>query len=112
MIMQRIHRDVPKADVVITNPTELAIALKYDPEDMAAPEVVAKGAGYLAARIRQIAVQNGVPILEKKSLAQAIYKTVEVGQEVPPHFYQAIAEILAYVYELAGKGARTLRKAG
>lgn len=112
MILQRIHRDVPKADVVITNPTELAIALKYDPEDMAAPKVVAKGAGYLAARIRQIAVQNGVPILEKKTLAQAIYKTVEVGQEVPPHFYQAIAEILAYVYELAGKGARTLRKAG
>ena len=110
MFMQRIHRDVPKADVVITNPTELAIALKYSPDEMGAPRVVAKGAGYLAARIRQVAAQNGVPILEKKSLAQAIYKTVEVGQEVPPHFYQAIAEILAYVYELAGKGMR--RKAG
>lgn len=110
MFMQRIHRDVPKADVVITNPTELAIALKYDPEEMGAPRVVAKGAGYLAARIRQVAAQNGVPILEKKSLAQAIYKTVEVGQEVPPHFYAAIAEILAYVYELAGRGLR--RKAG
>ncbi len=111
MIMQRIHRDVPKADVVITNPTELAIALKYDDED-AAPKVVAKGAGYLAARIRQVAIQNGVPILERKPLAQALYKTVDVGQEVPPQFYQAIAEILAYVYELAGKGARTLRRAG
>ncbi len=110
MILQRINRDVPKADVVITNPTELAIALQYDPTEMTAPRVVAKGAGYLAARIRQIAVQNGVPILEKKTLAQAIYKTVEVGQEVPPQFYQAIAEILAYVYELAGKGLR--RKAG
>ena len=111
MIMQRIHRDVPKADVVITNPTELAIALRYSDDD-SAPRVVAKGAGFLAARIRQIAVQNGVPILERKPLAQALYKTVDVGQEVPPHFYQAIAEILAYVYELAGKGARTLRRAG
>jgi flagellar biosynthetic protein FlhB len=111
MIMQRIHRDVPKADVVITNPTELAIALQYDPEKMAAPKVIAKGAGFLAARIRQIAVQNGVPIVERKPLAQALYKTIEVGQEVPPDFYQAIAEILAYVYELAGKGTRRLRAA-
>ena len=106
MILQRIHRDVPKADVVITNPTELAIALRYDTQEMGAPKVVAKGAGYLAARIRQIAVENGVPIVERKPLAQVLYKTVEVGQEVPPHLYQAIAEILAYVYELAGKGMR------
>jgi flagellar biosynthetic protein FlhB len=112
MILQRIHRDVPKADVVITNPTELAIALRYDTDEMAAPKVVAKGAGFLAARIRQIAIQNGVPILERKPLAQALYKTVEVGQEVPPQFYQSIAEILAYVYELAGRGRRTLKKAG
>jgi flagellar biosynthesis protein FlhB len=112
MIIQRIHRDVPKADVVITNPTELAIALKYDGDEMAAPKVVAKGAGFLAQRIRQVAVANGVPILERKPLAQALYKTVDVGQEVPPQFYQAIAEILAYVYELAGKGMRHMRKAG
>jgi flagellar biosynthetic protein FlhB len=112
MIMQRIHRDVPKADVVVTNPTELAIALRYDPEGMTAPVVVAKGAGFLAARIRQIAVQNGVPILERKPLAQTLYKTVDVGQEVPPDLYQAIAEILAYVYELSGKGKRQMRKAG
>jgi flagellar biosynthesis protein FlhB len=112
MIMQRVHRDVPKADVVITNPTELAIALRYDPDTMSAPRVVAKGAGFLAARIRQIAVQNGVPIVERKPLAQALYKTVAVGQDVPPEFYQAIAEILAYVYELAGKGLRRLRQAG
>jgi len=111
MIIQRMHRDVPKADVVITNPTELAIALKYDSEEMGAPRVVAKGAGYLAQRIRQIAVASGVPILERKPLAQALYKTVEVGQEVPPEFYQAIAEILAYVYELAGRGVRRMRGA-
>jgi flagellar biosynthetic protein FlhB len=111
MIIQRIHRDVPKADVVITNPTELAVALKYDPDTMSAPRVVAKGAGFLAARIRQIAVQNGVPILERKPLAQALYKTVDVGQDVPSEFYQAIAEILAYVYELAGKGIRRMRQA-
>jgi len=112
MILQRIHRDVPKADVVITNPTELAIALRYDTDEMAAPKVVAKGAGFLAARIRQIAIQNGVPILERKPLAQALYKTMEVGQEVPPQFYQSIAEILAYACELAGRGRRTLKKAG
>jgi flagellar biosynthetic protein FlhB len=111
MIIQRIHRDVPKADVVVTNPTELAIALKYDADAMGAPRVVAKGAGFLAARIRQIALQNGVPLVERKPLAQALYKTVEVGQEVPAEFYQAIAEILAYVYELAGKGVRKLKKA-
>jgi flagellar biosynthetic protein FlhB len=111
MIIQRIHRDVPKADVVVTNPTELAIALKYDPESMTAPRVVAKGSGFLAARIRQIAIQNGVPILERKPLAQALYKTVDVGSEVPPEFYKTIAEILAYVYELSGKGLRRMRQA-
>jgi flagellar biosynthetic protein FlhB len=106
MILQRIHRDVPTADVIVTNPTELAIAIKYDQDNMGAPRVVAKGAGFLAQRIRQIAVANGVPIIERKPLAQALYKTVDVGQEVPPEFYQTIAEILAYVYELAGKGLR------
>lgn len=111
MIMQGINRDVPHADVVVTNPTELAIAIKYDPTTMAAPRVVAKGAGFLAARIRQVAIANGVPIIERKPLAQALYKTVDVGQEVPPHLYQAIAEILAYVYELAGKGMRRLKQA-
>ena len=110
MLMQRINSDVPRADVIVTNPTELAIALKYDPENMAAPRVVAKGAGFLAMRIRQVAASHGVPIVERKPLAQALYKGVEVGQEVPPEFYQAIAEILAYVYEISGKGMR--RKAG
>ncbi len=107
LAMQRMQHAVPKADVVITNPTELAIAIKYDAETMAAPRVVAKGAGYMAARIRQIAIKSGVPIIERKPLARAMYKTVEIGQEIPPAFYKAVAEILAYVYELAGKKSIT-----
>lgn len=103
LMAQRMQHAVPKADVVITNPTELAIAIKYDAETMAAPKVIAKGADHLAARIRQIAIKNGIPIVERKPLARAIYKTVEVGQEIPPAYYKAIAEILAYVYELTGK---------
>ncbi|HKQ46538.1 MAG TPA: flagellar biosynthesis protein FlhB [Phycisphaerae bacterium] len=104
--MQRIRKNVPTADVVVTNPTELAIAIKYDAESMRAPTVVAKGRDFLAQKIREIAIQHGVPIIEKKPLAQALYKTVEVGQEVPEQFYKAIAEILAYVYELSGRARR------
>jgi flagellar biosynthetic protein FlhB len=104
--MQRIRKNVPTADVVVTNPTELAVAIKYDQESMRAPTVVAKGANYLAQKIREIAIQHGVPIVEKKPLAQALFKTVEVGQEVPEQFYKAIAEILAYVYELSGRAQR------
>jgi flagellar biosynthetic protein FlhB len=111
MLLQRIQTDVPKADVVITNPTELAIAIKYDPDKNKAPRVVSKGADFLAMRIRQIAIQNGVPIIERKPLAQALYKSVEVGKEVPPQFYGAIAEILAYVYELSGKGRQIKKSA-
>ncbi len=103
LAMQRMRFAVPKADVVITNPTEYAIAIKYDPETMNAPKVIAKGAGFLAKRIREIAIQFGVPIVERKPLAQSLYKTVEVGQEIPPAFYRAVAEILAYVYEITGK---------
>ncbi len=111
MIMQRVRTAVPKADVVITNPTHLAIALRYDPATMNAPVVVAKGADYLALTIRQIAMQHNVPIVERKPLAQALYKSVEPGQEVPPDFYQAIAEILAYVYEISGKSRRMKKSA-
>ncbi len=100
--IQRIKSSVPQADVVVTNPTELAIAIAYDADTMLAPKVVAKGAGYLARRIREVAIEHRIPIVERKPLARALYKTVEVGQEVPPEFYKAIAEILAYVYELAG----------
>jgi flagellar biosynthetic protein FlhB len=100
---KQLKKDVPKADVVITNPTEFAIAIQYDSANMSAPKVVAKGQGYMAARIRQIAIENGVPILERKPLARALFRLVEVGQEIPEQFYSAVAEILAYVYELSGK---------
>jgi flagellar biosynthesis protein FlhB len=106
LTMQRIRSAVPKADVVVTNPTELAIALQYDDTHMTAPKVTAKGAGFIAQRIREIAIENGVPIVERKPLARALYKAVDVGHEVPAQFYKAIAEILAYVYELAGKRHR------
>lgn len=97
---QRMMKDVPGADVVITNPTHLAVAVKYDAKSMGAPEVVAKGARLIAARIREIAVENGVPIVENKPLARALFKNVSVGQQIPQKFYQAVAEILAYVYQL------------
>ncbi|MCC7350737.1 MAG: flagellar biosynthesis protein FlhB [Phycisphaerales bacterium] len=103
MMKNRLRKDVPTADVIVTNPTEFAVALKYDSGSMHAPKVVAKGQGYMAAQIRQIAIENGIPILERKPLARALYRLVEVGQEIPEQFYSAVAEILAYVYELTGK---------
>lgn len=103
MLKQKLKKDVPMADVVVTNPTEFAIALKYDADTMHAPRVIAKGQGPIALHIRQIAIAAGVPILERKPLARALYKMVEVGQEIPEQFYAAVAEILAYVYELSGK---------
>lgn len=106
LAMQRMQAAVPTSDVIVTNPTEFAIAIKYDSETMVAPKVVAKGADLVAKRIRQIAIENGIPIVERKPLARALYKTVEVGDEVPPSFYKAIAEILAYVYEISGKATK------
>ena len=103
---KKLKKDVPTADVVITNPTEYAIALKYDSTLMHAPRVVAKGRDLIAKRIRELAIEAGVPILERKPLARALYKLVEVGQEIPEEFYSAVAEILAYVYELTGKARR------
>lgn len=103
LAMQRISHDVPTADVVVTNPTHFAVALRYVAEKMTAPRVVAKGADYMALRIRQVAGQHGVPMVERKELARALYRTVEVGQEVPPEQYNAVAEILAYVYRLDGR---------
>ncbi|MBN2064882.1 MAG: flagellar biosynthesis protein FlhB [Sedimentisphaerales bacterium] len=101
---QRMAQAVPKADVVITNPTELALALKYDPENMPAPKLVAKGSGYMAQRIRRIALDAGVPIVERKPLARAMFKSCEVGDYIPPDMYKAVAEVLAYVFELNEKG--------
>jgi flagellar biosynthesis protein FlhB len=103
LVLNRLSKTVPKADVVITNPTELAIAIKYEHEVMAAPVVVAKGAGLLAARIRRLALENSVPIVEKKPLAQLLYKEVEINHPIPTQMYAAVAEVLAYVYQLKGK---------
>jgi flagellar biosynthetic protein FlhB len=102
LVMQKMLAAVPKASVVITNPTELAIALSYE-ADMNAPKVLAKGAGFIAEKIRSIAREHGIPIVEKPTLAQALYKTVEVGQEIPAKFYAAVAEVLAYIYSLNKK---------
>ncbi len=100
--LRRMMKNVHKADVVITNPTEIAIALAYDADRMSAPLVLAKGKRLLAARIRQIALENDIPLVENKPLAQALYKSTDIGQEIPGNFYQAVAEILAYVYRLRG----------
>ena len=103
--MQRIAAAVPRADVVVTNPDHISIAIQYDAEKMNAPTVIAKGADILALRIRQLALLNDIPIVERPPLARALYRQVAVGQEVPPDFYHTVAEILAYVYRLSGKMA-------
>jgi flagellar biosynthesis protein FlhB len=103
MLTNKFKKEVPTADVVVTNPTEFAIAIKYDDKTMHAPRVVAKGQGYLALKIREIAIANGFPIIERKPLELAFYTMVYIGQEIPEQFYSAVAEILAYVYELSGK---------
>jgi flagellar biosynthetic protein FlhB len=97
---QRMMQDVPRADVVITNPTHVAIALRYDANEMRAPQVIAKGQRLIAERIRDMARQHGIPIVENKPLAQTLFKSVDVGQEIPAELYQAVAEILAFVYRL------------
>jgi flagellar biosynthetic protein FlhB len=105
LAMQRVGQAVPKADVIVTNPTHFAVALQYDATTMRAPKVVAKGADFLAMHIRQLAAAHGVPIIERKELARALYANVEPGQEVPPEFYNAVAEILAYVYRIGKRSA-------
>ncbi|MHB8757354.1 MAG: flagellar biosynthesis protein FlhB [Bacillota bacterium] len=103
LMRRRMMSQVPKADVVIANPTHFAIALRYDPLKMKAPVVIAKGQGYVALRIREIAQAARVTIVENKPLAQALYKTVEIGQSVPEQLYQAVAEVLAFVFKLKGR---------
>jgi flagellar biosynthetic protein FlhB len=110
LAIQRIRGGVPKADVVVTNPTEIAVAIRYDAEKMNAPIVVAKGQGYLAEMIRKLALKHNVPIVERKPLARVLYKLVDVGQEIPPQLYQAVAEVLAYVYNLTGRRRQALRR--
>ncbi len=103
---KRMMQEVPEADVVITNPTHLAVALKYEAGKMQAPFVVAKGAGVLAEKIREIAREHGIPVIENKPVAQSLYKLVEIGQTIPENLFQAVAEIFAYVYRLKGRSAR------
>ena len=99
----RMMKAIPEADAVITNPVHLAVAIKYDYEVMDSPYVVAKGERKIARQIREIAEEHGVPIVENPPLAQALYKNVEVGEVIPMEFYQAIAEVLAYVHELTNR---------
>ena len=102
----RMMSSVPKADVVITNPTHLAVALEYDREIMEAPVLVAKGSGFIAHKIRELAASHGVPVVENKPLARVIYDTMEIGDEIPEHLYKAIAEVLAFIYRLKGGGQK------
>ncbi len=104
MSRKRMMTEVPKADVVVTNPTHIAVALKYDTEKMDAPVVLAKGQRLIAEAIKQIAKEAGVPIVENKPLARALFKTVEIGMQIPADLYKGVAEVLAYVYSLKDKG--------
>ena len=97
---RRMMQDVPKADVVITNPTHFAVAIKYDAEVSKAPVVVAKGEDYLAQKIKEVARENNVEIVENKPLARMLYHNVDIGEEIPPELYQAVAEVLAMVYHM------------
>lgn len=101
--MRRMLQDVPKADVVITNPTHFAVAIKYDTEKNPAPFVTAKGQDFMAQRIREIAKENKVEIVENKPLARALFDKVDVGTAIPADLFQAVAEVLAFVYKLKGK---------
>lgn len=101
--MRRMMQQLPEADVVITNPTHYAVAIKYDPDKYDAPYVIAKGEDFLAQRIKDVAKENHIEIVENKPLARMLYANVEIGELVPPELYQAVAEVLAFVYHLKGK---------
>ncbi len=103
MALMRMMQEIPKADVVITNPTHFAVALRYDGNAMEAPQIVAKGQDYVALRIKQIAKEHGVLTMENKPLARALFQRTEIGDAVPADLFQAVAEVLAYVYKLKGK---------
>jgi flagellar biosynthetic protein FlhB len=100
MARRNMMQEVPNATAVIVNPTHYSVAIRYEAESMAAPLVLAKGKNYLAKRIRQIALDHQVPIIENEPLAQALYSSAEVGQEIPAHLYRAVAEVLAYIFKL------------
>ena len=101
--MRRMMQQLPEADVVITNPTHYAVAIKYDPDKYDAPYVIAKGEDFLAQKIKDVAKENHIEIVENKPLARMLYANVEIGGLVPPELYQAVAEVLAFVYHLKGK---------
>ena len=103
MSRKRMMQAVPEADVVITNPTHYAVALKYNPEKDRAPMVVAKGKNLIAFKIREIAIAHDIPIVEDPPLARALFSAVDIDQELPSKFFQAVAEVLAYVYKLKNK---------
>jgi flagellar biosynthetic protein FlhB len=108
-LVNKLKSSVPKADVIITNPTHYAIALKYERDKFAAPIVVAKGTDFMAQRIREIAKENGIPIVERKALARALYASTEVGSEIPRELFRAVAEVLAYVFKRRRGGAAAVR---
>jgi flagellar biosynthetic protein FlhB len=103
---QRMMQAVPRADVVVTNPTHFAVALKYDQSAMSAPVVLAKGADAVAAKIREIANENDIPIVENPPLARALFASVEIDQEIPPEHYKAMAEVISYVFKLKNRMGR------
>ena len=105
MANKRMMNDVPKADVVITNPTHIACAIQYDPKSMAAPRLIAKGAGAIAEKIKEIARNNNVPVMENKPLARTIFKTLKIGQTIPRELFTAVAQVLSYVYKLKRRKA-------
>jgi len=103
MSHKRMMSDVPKADVIVTNPTHISIALQYDAENMISPIVLAKGADHVAFKIREVAKENNIPLVENVTLARSIFKTVKIGDAVPRSLYKAVAEVLAFVYKLKNK---------
>jgi flagellar biosynthetic protein FlhB len=106
MSRKRMMQDVPNADVVITNPTHFAVAIKYDSLSMGAPQLLAKGADEVARRIKAIAKEHGIPIVENKELARNLFSSVEIGSEIPVSLYEAVAEVLAYIYKLKNNHQR------
>jgi flagellar biosynthetic protein FlhB len=103
MAIRRMMQELPKADVVITNPTHFAVAIRYEASEMSAPTVIAKGQDYLALKIKELAQKHRIVTMENKPLARALYNQVEIGQQIPEELFKAVAEVLAYVYKLQGK---------